>query len=519
MKNMVNNIDVYEKIAGEIEAYAYGDIRRVVLSISKSEVQRVNIRPITLKGGRFWQFESIAADQAFHENVPAGAFRSRLVSYLSERGFRAVNVMLEGAAVHYRITKKGKLLRSADTAPGGDGAPRCDSPSVRVGTHASDSAPARDGRLEHDDAAMRARTHASDSAPEFSHDRQKSYILPEGTPIRPFVDLGVFDKNYRIIKSKYDTFRQVNRFIGIIADNKDEMIRIAELRRAARSCVSVDVTESDADNDIPQPPAGPEAPNNIPLTGSDNESPCPPARSGAGVQAASGFDLTVVDFGCGKSYLTFFLYHYLTDTLKLKIRMYGFDLKKDVVARCNEIAARYGYNGLGFHAGDAASLMDELPDGADMLITLHACDTATDDALYYAISKRVPLVFSVPCCQHEVNAQLTKRGVSEGARDKTNGCVSTNAEEFSLMLRHGLYRERFSALLTDSIRCEVLKDMGYTVDVVEFVDFENTPKNAMIRAELNSALNNVIKPHQNPELTKLLSMFGVSQKLVDLVYK
>ena len=131
-----------------------------------------------------------------------------------------------------------------------------------------------------------------------------------------------------------------------------------------------------------------------------------------------------------------------------------------------------------------------------MIITLHACDTATDYALYFAIKNKIKYIFSVPCCQHEVNKQIS------------------NKNEFSILLRHGLYKERFSAILTDAIRCEVLQDHGYEVDVVEFVDFENTPKNAMIRAKLK---DKHVPPRDNVHLKKLVNEFNINPTILRLI--
>ena len=202
-------------------------------------------------------------------------------------------------------------------------------------------------------------------------------------------------------------------------------------------------------------------------------------------------ELTILDFGCGKSYLTFILYYYFTVLRGVKATVLGFDLKADVVAHCNEIARRYGYDGLQFYVNDVTT--DRLFEGKiDMVVTLHACDTATDYALLHAIRHKVPHIFSVPCCQHEINAQIRPGG------------------EFDLLLRHGLLQERFSALLTDAVRAEALRQCGYEVDGLEFVDFAHSPKNVMLRCEL--------KKPRTPDLRavrSLLARYGARQTLVD----
>ena len=183
-------------------------------------------------------------------------------------------------------------------------------------------------------------------------------------------------------------------------------------------------------------------------------------------QSSQREEITILDFGCGKSYLTFLLYYYFTVKRGVKAKIIGYDLKEDVVGRCNDIAARYGYENLRFVVADVTR--DALyGEHIDMIVTLHACDTATDYALHYAMERGVKYIFSVPCCQHEVNAQIQKGG------------------DFDLLLAHGLLQERFSALLTDAIRAAVLEDAGYRVDVIEFIDFEHSPKNLMLRCVRN----------------------------------
>jgi SAM-dependent methyltransferase len=266
---------------------------------------------------------------------------------------------------------------------------------------------------------------------ELTHNRKKKYLLAEGMEIPPLLDLDIFDASYHIVKSKNDKFVQINKFIEIISENLKHF--------------------------------------------SNNE-------------------LTIIDFGCGKSYLTFIVYYYFTIIKKIKTKIIGYDLKSEVIQECREIARRYGYTGIEFFEGDI-SQMALYTGKVDMIITLHACDIATDYALWYAIKNKIRFICSVPCCQQEVNKQIK----------------FTN--EFSLLERHGLYKERFSAIFTDCIRCEVLRNFGYDVDVIEFVDFSNTPKNAMIRAELkHSPLDKALS-----NLNDLVSQFNVSQTLLNLI--
>ncbi|HHV60557.1 MAG TPA: SAM-dependent methyltransferase [Clostridiaceae bacterium] len=253
-------------------------------------------------------------------------------------------------------------------------------------------------------------------------------------PIQPLIDLGIFDDNYHVYKSKYDKFQQINRFVEIIADEFKDYEK--------------------------------------------NE-------------------LTIIDFGCGKSYLTFIIYYYFVFIKKINVKIMGFDLKDDVVRHCNEIAEKYNYKNIRFITGDISKI-ETCQEHVDMIITLHACDTATDYALFFAIKNKIKYIFSVPCCQHEVNKQIS------------------NKNEFSILLQHGLYKERFSAILTDAIRCEVLQNHGYEVDVVEFVDFENTPKNAMIRGKYKGKK---ASPESNTNLQKLVDEFNINPTILRLFEK
>lgn len=240
------------------------------------------------------------------------------------------------------------------------------------------------------------------SSTKLSNNRQKKYILNEGDNIPAFVDLGIFTKEHKVINSMFDKFKQINRFVEILDD---------VLKRY------------------------------------------------------DGKEITVLDFGCGKSYLTFVIYHYLVNVKGINAKIIGYDLKADVVAHCNELAQKYGYRNLKFVVADVSK--DKLYDEKiDVVVSLHACDTATDYALYYAVSHNVPYIFSVPCCQHEINKTI---GKAEGDLD--------------ILLKYGIVKERVSALLTDTVRALLLEDEGYKVDVMEFVDLAHSPKNLMIRAE------------------------------------
>lgn len=231
-----------------------------------------------------------------------------------------------------------------------------------------------------------------------AHNREKNYILKEGNIIPPLVDLGVMTADGRIVKAKSDKFRQINRFVEIIDDV-------------------------------------------IGKTGLDN--------------------IKIIDFGCGKSYLTFILYYYLTEIKGMHPRIIGLDLKEKVIEDCNEISKKYGYDGLTFEIGDINGF--KAPFKPDMVISLHACDTATDHAIYNALNWDAKYCFFVPCCQHEINLQLKKNTLP-------------------VITDYGITRERFAALITDNIRARLLTACGYSVDMLEFIDISHSPKNLLIRA-------------------------------------
>lgn len=260
------------------------------------------------------------------------------------------------------------------------------------------------------------------------HDREKSYLFKEGEDIPALRELGVFTAENKISAKMHDKYRQINRFIEIVDDAFDD----------------------------------------------------PPE------------EMTILDFGCGKSYLTFLLY-YFTVKKRLKTHIIGYDLKADVVEKCSRLAEKYGYDGLEFRVADVKK--DKLSDEKiDMIVSLHACDTATDYALSYAIGRGVKYIFSAPCCQHEINAAIAEGG------------------DFDIMLEHGLIKERFSALLTDAIRAKVIENAGYRVDCLEFVGIDASSKNLMIRAVYCGG-----RGGDNGEIIKLLKKYNVRQTLTELV--
>ena len=238
-----------------------------------------------------------------------------------------------------------------------------------------------------------------DKKPLLSHNRSKKYVLEEGKPVPFLVELGVQTKEGKIVRSRYDKFRQINRYLEFVEDI---------------------------------------------LPSLKKEGP-----------------VHVIDFGCGKSYLTFALYYYLHEVKGLEVSITGLDLKEDVIDNCNLLAQKYGYKDLCFLKGDISTF--EGAKQVDMVVTLHACDTATDYAIQKAIEWNAKVIFTVPCCQHEVNKQL-------------------ESELLEPVLKYGLLKERIAALLTDGIRAELLCQAGYDTQILEFIDMEHTPKNILIRA-------------------------------------
>ena len=232
-----------------------------------------------------------------------------------------------------------------------------------------------------------------------SHNRTKNYILNEGAPVPFLIELGVMTKDGAVTKAKYDKFRQINRFLEFIQDIL------------------------------------PALPKDRPIT--------------------------ILDFGCGKSYLTFAIYHFLKVLHGLDVKIIGLDLKKDVIANCNRLAEKLGYDDLTFLHGDIADY--EGVDAIDMVVTLHACDTATDFALAKALGWNASVILSVPCCQHELNKQIRN-------------------DTLAPFLKYGLIKERTAALFTDALRANLLEAAGYQTQILEFIDMEHTPKNILLRA-------------------------------------
>ena len=314
------------------------------------------IRPVLKKGNLVFQFEIFKGKQVFHENLETKAAVDRACEWMEH--FRQMQIDTKSERASVLISKKGKVTINRKKV-----------------------------------------TRPDQGKQDLSNNREKQYILKEGMDIPFLRDLGVMTQEGKIVRSRFDKFRQINRYLEFIEDV-------------------------------------------LPKLPKDQE-------------------ITILDFGCGKSYLTFAMYYFLHEMRGYEVRMVGLDLKEDVIEHCNALAEKYGYDHLHFLTGDIAQY--EGMTKVDMVVTLHACDTATDYALAKAVSWGADVILSVPCCQHELNRQIEN-------------------DILSPVLSYGLLKERMAALVTDGLRAEYLKKEGYDTQILEFIDMEHTPKNILIRA-------------------------------------
>lgn len=361
------NQEECKEIKQALELFLNESLERVLMSnpADSGKISRSRIRPLLMKGRLVFQAEEQAGKQAFHRNLDKDE-AADYVTGLLEGSFRQAEITSGLGKALILVSKKGKVTVKVKRYP----------ESVRIQPAGEPGSP---GSL--------------------SHNRKKHYILEEGIPVPFLVDLGVMTKEGRVVNSRYDKYRQINRFLEFIEDilpNLDQ-----------------------------------------------------------------GRESAIIDFRCGKSYLTFAMYYYLKELKGYPVRIIGLDLKEDVIEHCSRLGRQYGYDGLSFCHGDIASF--EGVEKVDMVVTLHACDLATDYALEKAVNWGARVILSVPCCQHELNGQM----------------------ENSLLrpvLQYGLIKERMAALYTDAIRAQVLEYRGYRTQILEFIDMEHTPKNILIRA-------------------------------------
>ncbi len=327
------------------------------------DIQKIKIRPVIIKDRLVFQAAQYTKTQVFHKNIAEAEIQDWVLERI-RNDFKQTQIKTGDREYTVLSGKKGNVTVKEREAVG-----------VRKGN--------------------------------LAHNRKKTYILPEGTPVPFLVDLGVMTAEGKIVRSKYDKYRQINRFLEFIQDVLPELPKDREL--------------------------------------------------------------TMIDFGCGKSYLTFAMYYYLNSLMGYSVKMIGLDLKEDVIRHCNELRDKYGYDQLEFIHGDIADF--EGADSVDMVVTLHACDTATDYALYKAIRWNARVILSVPCCQHELNGQIKN-------------------DMLAPVFHYGLLKERMAALITDGLRGQLLEVMGYKTQLLEFIDMEHTPKNILIRAVRGGSVRN-----------------------------
>ena len=381
------------------------DVYKLIISKPKNKNQEYK-KIVIEKKSDYFQIAKYTEKQVFHENIKTENLAKRCCDLTYEQ-FLQANAWSDTWEYYILISKKGNSTLKRKKVQESAAAKGCKNPS------------------EHN---------RNDYTPT-EHNRRKNYILEEGTPIPPLVDMGVFTKEGKVVRTMYDKFRQINRFIEMIDDS---------------------------------------------------------------LKSASYTELNVIDFGCGKSYLTFILYYYLTEIKKLKANIIGLDLKADVIKHCNEVAKKYGYDGLHFELGDINGY--RTPFDVDMVITLHACDTATDFALYNAIIWNARMIFSVPCCQHELNSQI-------------------QTDQFKALTDYGIIKERFSALATDAVRGKLLEYCGYKTQLLEFIDFAHTPKNILIRATKRPMTAKNTRTKAMEEVEALCKEFRFEPTLYNLIIR
>ena len=373
-------------------------------------VLKVEINPVLLKNERKYQFAYHQQRKVTHRNLNAMEAQAELATLLTTQ-FKQATFHTQTGAVHLTLNKRNEL------------AVRREKEKRRKGEEENQGTGDRGQGTEEIQLSIENQKSATDSSfilrpSSFPHDRPKNHILPEGEVVPFLVALGVMSADGKVVAAKRDKFRQINRFLEMVADVSELLLERARLR-----------------------------PEQL---------------------------LRIVDFGCGKGYLTFALYHYLRNLRGLNISLLGVDLKQDVLEHLTKLATELEYTGLSFIVSDIKSVTLpttnrastrglQPPTTIDMVVALHACDTATDDALAKAIGWNAQVILAAPCCQHELFSKI-------------------HNDALQPMLRHGIIRERLNALITDTLRAELLAARGYQVQMLEFVDAEHTPKNLLIRA-------------------------------------
>lgn len=387
-------------IVKAFEQYINEKLEQVIISNStdSERIKKVKIRPVLIKGDILFQITSYCGQKVLHQNATKNEVLQELENWFTGL-FKQAQISTKDSTVTILISKKGKA-------------------TVKVKSKNID-------QIQWDPLKP---------IEIASHNRVKQYIIKEGVGVPFLVDLGIMTSEGKIVKSKYDKYKQINRFLEFIEDV-------------------------------------------LPNLEKDKE-------------------VSIIDFGCGKSYLTFAMYYYLKELQGYNVKITGLDLKEDVIQTCNELKERYGYHEMQFLKGDIASYNGT--DSVDMVVTLHACDTATDYAMFKASNWGAKVILSVPCCQHEVNKQIS-------------------CEELGSILQHGLIKERMSALITDALRANLLETLGYKVQVMEFIDMEHTPKNILIRAvKLKTGISERARNKKILEYQKTIEFLNVNPTLFQL---
>lgn len=351
---------------------------------------KIKVRPVMIRDSLYFQVSRHTDKQVFHENMTAEDALETLSGWILH-DFRQAQIRMQDEMVTVLVSKKGK-------------------------------------------ATVKSKKAACIETQNLEHNRKKQYIIEEGTAVPFMIDLGVMTESGKIIRTRYDKYRQINRFLEFIEDILPEL---------------------------------------------------PTDRT-----------VHIIDFGCGKSYLTFAMYYYLKVLKHYDIRITGLDLKQKVIEDCQALADRYGYDGLQFLCGDIADYNGT--DEVDMVVTLHACDTATDYALYKAVKWHASVILSVPCCQHELNRKM-------------------QCETLSGAFQYGLIKERTAALMTDAMRGQLLEMKGYKTQLLEFIDMEHTPKNILIRGvKSKGLLPKAARKQQMENYQKCRDFFGAELTLEKL---
>ena len=351
---------------------------------------KIKVRPVMIRDSLYFQVSRYTDKQVFHENMTAEDALETLSGWILH-DFRQAQIRMQDEMVTVLVSKKGK-------------------------------------------ATVKSKKAACIETQNLEHNRKKQYIIEEGMAVPFMIDLGVMTESGKIIRTRYDKYRQINRFLEFIEDILPEL---------------------------------------------------PTDRT-----------VHIIDFGCGKSYLTFAMYYYLKVLKHYDIRITGLDLKQKVIEDCQALADQYGYDGLQFLCGDIADYNGT--DEVDMVVTLHACDTATDYALYKAVKWHASVILSVPCCQHELNRKM-------------------QCETLSGAFQYGLIKERTAALMTDAMRGQLLEMKGYKTQLLEFIDMEHTPKNILIRGvKSKGLLPKATRKQQMENYQKCRDFFGAELTLEKL---